>query len=121
MHGALFAHPGPIGIVVAGMAALVARCVDAIAGGGSLIQLPTLLLMLPRTPLIDFGTDRVASLVGTLTAARRYLRIPVDWSGVTPMATSALAGSLFGAHAASVMPVALLNAIMLVAMAGIAI
>ena len=122
MHSALFAHLGLPGILFACAAALVAGCVDAMVGGGGLIQLPALLLMLSRTPVLALGTNKVASLVGTATAAGRYLRrTPVDWRTTAPMAAVALLGSLLGAHVASAMPAAVLDVVVLLAMVGIAL
>ena len=122
MHGALFAHLGLFGIVFACAAALVAGCVDAMVGGGGLIQLPALLFLMPRTPVLALGTNKLASIVGTSTAAGRYLRrTRVDWREAAPMALVALCGSLAGAHAASLMPATVLDTIVLVAMVGIGI
>lgn len=122
MHGALFAHLGLFGILFACSAALVAGCVDAMVGGGGLIQLPALLFLMPRTPVIALGTNKVASFVGTSTAATRYVRrTRVEWREAAPMAAVALAGSLTGAHVASLMPATLLDSIVLLAMVAIAI
>ena len=123
MHGAsLFAHLGLGAVVFACVAALVAGCVDAMVGGGGLIQLPALLLLLPRTPLIALGTNKFAGFVGTSTAATRYVRrTGVNWRETAPMALVALLGSLAGAHAASLMPATLLDSIVLAAMVAIGI
>ena len=122
MHGVLFAHLGLFGIIFACAAALVAGCVDSMVGGGGLIQLPALLFLMPRTPLIALGTNKVAALVGTSTAAARYLRrTRIEWRETAPMALVALIGSLTGAHAASLMPATLLDSIVLVAMVAIAV
>jgi hypothetical protein len=117
-----FAHLGLPGIIFACVAALVAGAVDAMVGGGGLIQLPALLFLLPRTPVVALGTNKVASFVGTSTAATRYLRrTKVDWRSAAPMAAVALVGSLLGAHAASLMPAVVLDSIVLIAMVGIGI
>jgi uncharacterized membrane protein YfcA len=124
VHGGFgpFAHLGLPGIVFESVAALVAGGVDAMVGGGGLIQLPALLFLLPSTPVVALGTNKVASFVGTSTAAGRYLRrTKVEWRCAAPMAVVALVGSLLGAHAASLMPAVLLDSIVLVAMVGIAI
>ena len=53
-----------------GLAALFAGFVDSIVGGGGLIQLPALFSAYPTTaPATLFGTNKVASIVGTSTAA----------------------------------------------------
>ena len=117
-----FAHLGLPGILFACVAALVAGTVDAMVGGGGLIQLPTLLFLMPHTPVVALGTNKVASVVGTGTAAGRYLRrTKVEWRSAIPMAVVALFGSLLGARAASLMPAAVLDTVVLVAMVGIAI
>lgn len=122
MHGDLFAHLGLFGIGFACAAALIAGCVDAMVGGGGLIQLPALLFLMPRTPVLALGTNKLASIVGTSTAAGRYLRrTRVDWREAAPMAAVALVGSLTGAHAASLMPATVLDTIVLVAMVAIAV
>ncbi|HEX4787695.1 MAG TPA: TSUP family transporter [Actinospica sp.] len=118
----LFAHLGPPGIAFACVAALVAGAVDAMVGGGGLIQLPALLFLLPNTPVVGLGTNKVASFVGTSTAAGRYLRrTKVEWRSAAPMAAVALVGSLCGAHVASLMPAAVLDSIVLAAMVCIAV
>lgn len=51
-------------------AAAVARGVDAVVGGGGLIQLPALLLAFPALPAATaLGTNKLASIAGTSTAA----------------------------------------------------
>ena len=51
---------------------LVAGCVDAIAGGGGLVQLPGLFTVLPQqTPAMLFGTNKFSSMFGTGAAAWR--------------------------------------------------
>jgi hypothetical protein len=118
----LTAHLGLPGIVFACAAALVAGGVDAMVGGGGLIQLPALLFLLPNTPVVGLGTNKVASFVGTSTAAGRYLRrTKVEWRSAAPMAVVALVGSLCGAHAASLLPAAVLDSVVLAAMVGISI
>lgn len=47
--------------------------IDSIAGGGGLIQLPALLISFPQSPLANiFGTNKIAALAGTTTAAFQY-------------------------------------------------
>lgn len=62
-------------------AALFAGFVDAVAGGGGLIQVPALLVALPaESPATVFGTNKLASIFGTGNAALRYARrISLPW------------------------------------------
>lgn len=122
MHAALFAHLGFPSVLLACAAALIAGTVDAMVGGGGLIQLPVLLFLMPHTPVLALGTNKLASIVGTSTAAGRYIRrTSVDWRSAAPMAGVALAGSLAGAGSARSMPAAALETVVLLAMVGIAI
>lgn len=58
-----------------GGAAFLAGFVDAVAGGGGLLQLPALLILQPGQPLATlFGTNKLAAVWGTLVAAQRYSR-----------------------------------------------
>lgn len=81
------------------IAAFLAGFVDAVAGGGGLIQLPVLLLAFPQQALATVsGTNKMISIVGTTVAARTYAkRIPVNRKFVAAMALCAFAGSAGGA------------------------
>lgn len=86
-------------ILVCVVAAFLAGFVDAVAGGGGLIQLPVLLWTFPTAPLASIlGTNKVVSIVGTSTAANTYRKqIQVNAKQLVPMMSAAFAGSLFGA------------------------
>lgn len=92
-------------LVLAGLvlAALCAGWVDAVVGGGGLIQLPTLLLLLPgAAPMQLLATNKLASICGTTTSALTYARrVPVDPRTAVPLALAAFTGSLGGAALAS--------------------
>jgi len=53
--------------------AFAAGFIDAVIGGGGLIQLPALLINLPQASIPAlFGTNKIAALSGTLVAAYHY-------------------------------------------------
>ena len=56
-------------IVVAGFAA---GWIDAVVGGGGLIQLPALLLVPGIAPVQALATNKMGSIFGTATFARPY-------------------------------------------------
>jgi len=87
-------------------AALFAGFVDAVAGGGGLIQVPALLVALPaEAPATVFGTNKLASIFGTGNAALRYAkRIALPWSIALPAAAAAFAFSFVGAMAVAWLP-----------------
>lgn len=93
------------------LAAFFAGFVDAVAGGGGLIQVPALLAALPETPpSVLFGTNKLSSIFGTASATWRYLRrLPISWSVVVPTALAAFVFSFVGAACVSFFPVAMIR------------
>ncbi len=89
-------------LLVSGFAGFV----DAISGGGGLIQLPALLLGMPMSePATVLGTNKVPSFIGTTSAMINYLRrIKIDLRFTLLMAVPAFIGSMTGAHFASRIP-----------------
>ena len=79
-------------------AAFVAGGLDAIVGGGGLIQLPALVTALPgAAPATLLGTSKLAGLAGTSSAAARYLRaVRLPWRSLAPLLMVALVTSLAG-------------------------
>lgn len=100
-------------------AAFLAGWVDAVVGGGGLIQLPALLTALPaETPTATvLGTNKIASAAGTAVSSWTYLRriTPVLATAV-PLVVCALAGSMVGARLATFIPKPWLSPIVLVAL-----
>lgn len=80
-------------------AAFLAGGIDAMVGGGGLIQLPALLAALPAaSPATLLGTSKLAGLAGTASAAARYARdVRLPWRTLLPMAAIAFAAALGGA------------------------
>ncbi|MGH8598095.1 MAG: sulfite exporter TauE/SafE family protein [Gammaproteobacteria bacterium] len=91
--------------------AFSAGFIDAVAGGGGLIQVPALLMAFPQAlPSTVFGTNKCASLWGTLTAARQYLmRVALPRRVVVGSLGSALIGAWLGASLIARIPVAILR------------
>lgn len=80
--------------------------VDAMAGGGGLIQLPALILGLPNKELpLILGTNKVPSAFGTTAAARNYFKnIKPDIPLTLTMMFPAFVGSIGGAYFAAEVP-----------------
>lgn len=97
------------------VAALFAGFVDAVAGGGGLIQVPALLMALPaESPATVFGTNKLASIFGTGNAAVRYARrISLPWSIALPAATAAFLLAFAGAAAVAWLPKAVVRPLVL--------
>lgn len=96
--------------------AFCAGMVDAVVGGGGLIQIPALINTFPNAPLATLlGTNKLASVCGTTVAARSYIgRVNIPWRLVLPAALSAFAMSFLGAAAVSLVPQSWLRPIVLV-------
>lgn len=83
-----------------------AGCIDAIAGGGGLIQLPALLTAMPKTDIPTvLGTNKLAAFLGTSVATATYNRkVRPELHTALPMATAAFIGSALGASVATLVP-----------------
>jgi uncharacterized membrane protein YfcA len=86
-------------VLVLLVAAFLAGYLDAVVGGGGLIQLPVLLLMLPTAvPIQILATNKLSSICGTSTSAITYgRRVRPDLRTAVPLAGLALVGAVGGA------------------------
>lgn len=109
-----------VGMLLA--AALGAGWVDAVVGGGGLIQLPALLLLNPGQPVATaLATNKVASIAGTTSAAYAYLRrTKIDRTVALAGAGLAVAGSAAGALCASVISSAVFKPVIMVVLLAVA-
>ena len=98
------------------LAGLAAGFVDAVVGGGGLIQLPALLLGLPgAAPVTVLATNKLSSVCGTtVSSATYYRRVRPDPRTFGPLMACAFAGSLVGAVIASHISAAAFDPIVLV-------
>ena len=104
------------------LAALAAGFVDAVVGGGGLIQLPALLIGLPGASVAQIAaTNKLASFCGTsISAATYWRRIRPDPRTFLPLMLAAFVGSFGGALVASQMPRSAFDPIILVALVVVA-
>ena len=84
-------------------AAFGAGVIDAMAGGGGLVQLPALFAVYPNTPPATLlGTGKLAGLAGTTSAVLRFVKhVSIDWRLVLPAAVAAFVAALVGAWIAT--------------------
>lgn len=92
--------------VILAAAAFLAGMVDAVVGGGGLIQIPALFSALPNTaPATLLGTSKFAGIWGTGAAALGFARrVKLQWSTAVPAATAAFALSFVGAYTVTHIP-----------------
>lgn len=96
--------------------ALLAGWVDAVAGGGGLIQIPALFTVFPTAPpALLLGTNKLSSFCGTTTAVLRYralhLVAPRAW---VVAVIAALVGSGLGALVATQIPSTFMRPIVII-------
>lgn len=108
------------------ISAFLAGFVDAVAGGGGLIQLPALLVFLPpdKAALVPavLGTNKFASICGTTMALAQYARrVPLHWPTLSSAAPAALLFSFLGARSVSMLNPAVLQPAILVLLVAVAI
>jgi uncharacterized membrane protein YfcA len=98
------------------LAALAAGFVDAVVGGGGLIQLPALLIGLPGASVVQVAaTNKLASFCGTsISAATYFRRVRPDPRTFGPLMLAAFVGSIGGALVASMLPRSAFDPIILV-------
>lgn len=99
-----------------GLAAFAAGWIDAVVGGGGLIQLPALLLGFPgAAPAQLLATNKFASIFGTATSSLTYVRrVRPDLRTALPMAGVAFVGAIGGALIGLHIPKSAFNPIILV-------
>jgi uncharacterized membrane protein YfcA len=104
-------------------ASFFAGFVDSIAGGGGLIQLPALLIGLPKSETAEvLGTNKLSAVFGTTTAAALYRKqIKPDPKVLIAMGLPAFLGSAGGAVLASKIPTSSMRPMVLVLLIVVAI
>ncbi len=105
-------------VVVAGFAA---GWVDAVVGGGGLLQLPVMLMVPGITPVQALATNKMGSIFGTTTSAVTYYqRVGPDLRTAIPMSVIAMGGSFGGAILAATLPQSVFKPIIVVALIAVA-
>lgn len=103
-------------------AAVAAGWVDAVVGGGGLIQLPALLLANPGAPVATaLATNKLGSIAGTSSAAYAYLRKAKPDLGVAlPAAGLAVGFAAVGALCAAAISSDVLKPVIMVVLLAVA-
>jgi uncharacterized protein len=108
-------------IIIAG--GFAAGFVDAVVGGGGLIQLPVVALSLPRDAAdVILATNKFAAATGTSAAAVTYRRrVRLDPRNLVPAMATAFVASFIGARLASALPKSSFRPIIIALLVGVAI
>jgi uncharacterized membrane protein YfcA len=105
------------------LAAFLAGFVDAIVGGGGLIQTPAALVLLPAHPVAAvIATTKIPSFSGTSFAAWQYVRkVPINWRFITIVATIAFFSSYAGSYLLTQVSNSFMKPVLLVVLTAVAI
>ena len=112
-----------IDFALLGSAAFLAGLVDAVVGGGGLIQIPVLFSVFPKeVPATLLGTSKFAGIFGTSAAAVNYARrVRVAWSAAAPAALAAFLLSFAGAWTVTRVPADFVRFLLPVVLVAVAI
>ncbi len=104
-------------------AAFAAGFVDAVVGGGGLIQIPAALVLLPGFPVATvIGTTKIPSFCGTSLAASQYARkVKLDYKRILLMILIASPMAFLGSHILTLVSNAFMKPLLLVILIGVAI
>jgi len=119
----IYTDYGLITVFLLALSAFTAGFIDAVVGGGGLIQTPFLLITFPKIPLpVLFGTNKIAALAGTSIAAFKYAKkITFNYKILFVIALSCFISSFLGAKIVSHIDSNILKPVILVILIAIAI
>ena len=102
--------------------AFFAGLVDAVAGGGGLIQVPALFAVFPSLPpAVLLGTNKFSAITGTTIATLRYgWSVSIQWRSVLPAAGVAGLGAVAGAKTVTLVDPTLLRPLLLLLLGAMA-
>jgi uncharacterized protein len=105
------------------LAALVAGFIDAIVGGGGLVQTPILFMTFPNFSVATLlGTTKLPSFSGTAVSLYQYSkRVTIDWKLVGWIALAAFCSSFLGSRLVSLVSNQTFKPIILIALVVVAI
>lgn len=97
-------------------ASACAGWVDAVVGGGGLVQLPALMIAFPGAATANLlATNKLGSICGTSVSAGTFMRrVKPDIRTALPLAAFAFIGSMAGSSVASHIPRSAFNPVILV-------
>lgn len=112
-----------VDILLLCVAAFLAGFVDAIVGGGGLIQLPAALVILPHIPVASvIGSLKIPAFSGTAIAAWQYSRrVTINWLLLGVICTLAFLASYSGSYLLSHVSNAFMKPVLVVVLAVVAI
>eukprot|EP01136_Pigoraptor_vietnamica_P036691 Opistho-1_new@103617 len=110
-------------LIVLCLFAFSAGFVDAIVGGGGLIQTPAALILLPQFPVATvIGSLKIPSFTGTAFATVQYLRkVSINWTMAAVMCVIAFAAAFAGSEVLTLVSNRYMKPVIFVVLIGVAI
>ena len=110
-------------IIILCVIAFMAGFVDAVVGGGGLIQTPTAILLLPQFPVATvIGSLKIPSFSGTAFAAYHYLKKQsVNWKLLSLMMCVAMIASFSGSQLLTIVSNGFMKPLLLIVLIFVAI
>jgi uncharacterized protein len=110
-------------LVLLCIAAFLAGFVDAIVGGGGLIQLPAALVLMPSFPVASVVASlKIPSFSGTSLAVVQYLKkVTINWKLATIICTIAFFASFAGSQLLTLVSNSFMKPVLLVVLTAVAI
>ncbi|ANE49796.1 TSUP family transporter [Flavisolibacter tropicus] len=105
------------------LASFMAGFVDAIVGGGGLIQTPAALILLPAYPVAAvIASTKIPSFSGTAMAAAQYIRkVPIKWKLISIVCTIAFFASFAGSQLLTMVSNSFMKPVLLVVLSSVAV
>jgi uncharacterized protein len=109
--------------IVVCFASFIAGFIDAIVGGGGLVQTPVLFMSFPHLPVASLlGTTKIPSFSGTSVSLYQYSKhVSIQWKLVFWIALAAFLASMLGSRTVTLVSNDAFKPIILVALIGVAI
>jgi uncharacterized protein len=113
----------PEQILILCIAAFAAGFIDAIVGGGGLVQTPATLVVLGNFPVVNaIGSIKIPSFSGTFFAALQYAKkVKLNYTLTVVMCTVAFFASFAGSELLSIVSNDFMKPVLLVILVGVAI
>ena len=110
-------------IVLLCIAAFCAGFIDAIVGGGGLVQLPAALVILNSFPVVTVvGSLKIPAFCGTFFATRQYLKkVEIKWSLMTVACTIAFFAAYAGSETLTLVSNSFMKPVLLVILSAVLI
>lgn len=105
------------------IAAFAAGFIDAVVGGGGLVQTPAMLITFPQAPVASLlGTVKIPSFLGTSVSAWQYSkRINIRWRLVGWIALAAFCAAMAGSYMVSILNNQVIKPVILVVLVIVAV